>query len=895
MTQPAKLKVLIVDDEKEIGHLIKDLLAPFYDGVYAASGKEALDTLKKIGSAVVCIVSDYKMPDMNGIQLRQSMPERFFEIPFILLSGYITKEDALAGLDAKISAMMPKPFDVPALLDLVKKHAQSRESFIRERMVLEQIFVEEASGIVEELEPLIMSLEQRPNDVETINTIFRLVHTIKGSSGVLESNHIRTYVHKYEDLLSKMKSGAVVATPEVVSILLQGFDVVGKMISALKSGEEWNQDPEKLARIFELNQTSAGGEAQHSAAIGAAGGVKAESGKESVNVPTVMLDEFMELSGEITVIRNMVNKLVRVIEKESPGSRNVQHLGELLDEMHKINSGIQGRLIETRKVPLSKVFRPLPRAVRDTAKSLGKVIDFKVEGDHIRVDSSLAQVLSDSLIHIVRNSIDHGIETREMRIQRKKRPEGSLTIRASEKGEEVVITIQDDGGGLDSSKIKKKAVERGLYSSADVERLPVSKIHSLIFESGFSTASQITDVSGRGVGMDMVRSSVQKVKGRVEIDSALGKGTTFSLHLPVPKSVLIINSLVVESCGRDFAIPQDSIARLLRLEGKKLKQSVKKLEGAYILDYEGELIPLTDLGETLGLRPKQSVNYLSSETQNILIARTDSAYFALSVDRVMDSEEIVVKSVGKHMDRLKVYAGATFMGDGSVGLVLSVDGIAEMSSVMGGITVPNSTAAGDVTSGESSALREILLFDLWCQGTYAFPLAVVHRLEEIAVNTIQSIGDRQVVIYREQVMPLIDLTDALGIAVKDHKKNLHQEKVSVIVSMVNERYVGFIVRSIGDVCAILDNIDSSIRDRAYIEGSVDINGRVTSILAADAILESQGIIKTPDAKERLQNFAHGPSTEPANSSPMIDAVHLDENKKTEAEPTAIAGDGWGLF
>jgi two-component system chemotaxis sensor kinase CheA len=160
-----------------------------------------------------------------------------------------------------------------------------------------------------------------------------------------------------------------------------------------------------------------------------------------------------------------------------------------------------------------------------------------------------------------------------MRIQRKKKPEGSLTIRAVERGEEIVVSIQDDGGGLDAGKIKKKAVERGLYSAQDVEQLSTQKIYSLIFESGFSTASQITDVSGRGVGMDMVRSSVQKIKGRVEIESELGKGTTFSLHLPIPKSVLIINSLVVEACGRDFAIAQDSIARLLRLEGKRVRQS----------------------------------------------------------------------------------------------------------------------------------------------------------------------------------------------------------------------------------------------------------------------------------------------------------------------------------
>ena len=287
------------------------------------------------------------------------------------------------------------------------------------------------------------------------------------------------------------------------------------MIAGLRKGEEWTQNVEDLAKIFDI-KSGAPQAAQADAGQGAAGPARADAAKDTVNVPAVMLDEFMELSGEITVIRNMVNKLVRVIEKETPGNKNVQHLGELLDEMHKINSGMQGRLIETRKVALSKVFRPLPRTVRDTARALGKTINLKIEGDSIRVDTALAQALSDSLVHIVRNSLDHGIEPKEKRLERKKNPEGTIIIRAREVGEDVIVSIQDDGGGLDTSRIKKKAVERGLYTASEIEQLSISKIYSLIFESGFSTAQQVTDVSGRGVGMDMVRSSIQKVKGRKE-------------------------------------------------------------------------------------------------------------------------------------------------------------------------------------------------------------------------------------------------------------------------------------------------------------------------------------------------------------------------------------------
>ena len=895
MNHSSKLKVLIIDDEQDIGNLIVDIVSPCFEGVYAPSAEEGQKIIEKLGAEIVCVVSDYKMGGMNGIEFRLAMSEKQKEIPFILLSGYITKEDAMAGVEAKISAFQSKPFDPDKLLDLIKRLGNERESTIRERIALEQIFIEEASNIVEELEPLIMSLEQNPNDMETLNIIFRLVHTIKGSSGVLESIHIRTYVHKYEDLLSKLKTGAMAATPEIISVLLQGFDVVGQMIAALRKAEPWTKDVEALATIFDVKRLADNSNVEAAGVQGAANQVRTDAVKDTVNVPSAMLDEFMELSGEITVIRNMVNKLVRVIEKEAPSNRNVQHLGELLDEMHKINSGMQGRLVETRKVPLSKVFRPLPRTVRDTARALGKNINLKVEGDTIRVDTSLAQALSDSLVHIVRNSLDHGIEQKELRIQRKKNAEGSITIRAVELGEEIVISIQDDGGGLDVSRIKKKAVERGLYSSADIEQLPAQKIYSLIFESGFSTAQQVTDVSGRGVGMDMVRSSVQKVKGRIDIDSELGKGTKFSLHLPIPKSVLIISSLVVEAAGYAFAIPQDSISRLLRLEGKRVQQSIKTLEGAYVLEYEGRLIPIADLGETLGLRARRSVDFLKNEIQNILIVKTEESFFSLTVDRVLDSEEIVVKNVGKHLERLKVYAGATFMGDGRVGLILSVEGVAETAGVMGNRVIKGDD--GDIvkTAKQPDNTQEILLFSLWCDGSFAVPLSLIHRLEELPRSSFQVLGERQVVIYREQVVPLVDLSEVLGLKTLQPELKLLQDPVSIFVIMIHDRYVAFIIRQIKDVCSVSNKLDTAVRDRDAIAGTIEVNGRVVSMLDIFSILDGIGILKTLDPEKALSKFAHGPDLNQEKSAPKMIQPALEESEKKNVSPTEFAGDGWGIF
>ena len=294
----SKLKLLVVDDEKDIGDLVLDSCSDMYDGIYASTGAEALLKLKEFGPEIVCVVSDFKMPGMNGLELRAAMMPTFKDIPFIIISGFITKEQVLAGIDLKVLAFLSKPSTTATIHAEIKKHAAERESLIRERIMLEQTFIEESSAIVEELEPLIMDMEKKPRDMETLNTIFRLVHTIKGSSGVLDSTHIRSYVHKYEDLLSKLKNGAMIASPEIVSVLLKGFDVVSQMIGGLRRGEEWKGNVEELAKIFDVTAEPAEKYTDAGATSDAAAGADTtKSGaKENVNVPAAMLDQFMELS-----------------------------------------------------------------------------------------------------------------------------------------------------------------------------------------------------------------------------------------------------------------------------------------------------------------------------------------------------------------------------------------------------------------------------------------------------------------------------------------------------------------------------------------------------------------------------------------------------------------------
>ena len=414
--------LLLVDDDQDFLDVLTDFARTTgFQLITANSAKAALSVIKSRHHEIAMVISDFQMGEMDGLSLRRALLPEYKEIPFAILSGYVTREQALEAMDLKICAFMEKPPNMTDVQKLIMKESAERIAALAEKRTLEAMFVTESTSILEDIEPLILSLESDPNDPDTLNTIFRLVHTIKGSSGVLDSDVIYRFAHKFEDLLSKLKSGIMVVTPEIVTALLRGFDVLGAMVGAVNDRRLGQFDAEGLASIFELQATAVGAEPDGAAGqpvqVKEASPDKAPPKKSVTNdrdvirVPIATLDEFMELSGEITVIRNMVNRLVRTIEKEHPGNRNIGHLGELLEEMHKVNSAMQNKIVDLRKVPLKNTFKPLPRTVRDLSKSLSKEIQLAVEGEDLRVDTTISQTLSESLIHVIRNAADHGLET----------------------------------------------------------------------------------------------------------------------------------------------------------------------------------------------------------------------------------------------------------------------------------------------------------------------------------------------------------------------------------------------------------------------------------------------------------------------------------------------------
>lgn len=820
------LHILCVDDEVSILDVLSKQISQLgFSPLTTSDPSKVPELLEVHAQTTVLIISDFRMDPTDGLMLREQLLPQFESIPFAILSAQVTREMALEGLQRKICAFIDKPFTPEAIKELISKEAKGRINSIREDQELLKGFIQDATNLLEELEPLILSLETSPGDIETLNNIYRILHTIKGTSGFFDTC-ISKYTHKFEDFLSKFKTGNQEVTPEVVSVFLKGYDTLINLISSITTPKDRKSTLEELIKIFDLTQTAVVEKKSEENPATQEEHTPAQSrgkARDWLKVSTATLDEFMELSGQITVIRNMVNKLVRSIEKEFTGNKDVTLLSELLDEMHKINSSMQDKMVELKKQPLKETFRPLPRLMRDLSDSLGKPFNFVIKGDDLRVDSTIGEVLSNSLVHMLRNCADHGIETPEERKSKTKPEAGSISLTAKQEGEEILIELSDDGRGIDPERIRQKIKEKKMFPPEIADAMSQSRLYQMIFESGFSTAAKVTDVSGRGVGMDMVKTSIEKVRGTIDIRSELGKGTKFILRLPVPRSVLIVNSLMVEAGKNTFAIPQENILRLVTIEPEKIAEKIGSLEGTHLLRMDSRLIPLVWVRDLLKLTNDKKL----TQTLKTVIVQVEEGAYGLVVDEILDVEDLVVKPLGRHLKDLSTYSGATFLGDGKVGLILNVENIARLANITID-SMANTTKEIPAKTSPSQKGREFLLFDLDAPGNFAIPLDEVFRLEEFSPSDLKNTGNHHVCIYRESVMPIIPLLKSL-MNNEDIVTNLESRVPCIVVKQTNG-FKAFSIKSIIDIATYGEDINTDVSDRPGIKGTVYIQDKIFSVI-----------------------------------------------------------------
>ncbi len=544
----------------------------------------------------------------------------------------------------------------------------------------------------------------------------------------------------------------------------------------------------------------------------------------SIRVNVNLLDKVMNLVGELVLVRNQILQF-SMRQQESGFLSTSQRL-------NLITSELQEGIMKTRMQPIGNIWNKFPRIARDLALACGKQVRIEMEGEETELDKTLIEAIRDPLTHIVRNSIDHGIELPAQRLAAGKPAEGRLFLRALHESGQVIIEVADDGAGIDVETVRAKALERNLITSDQAAHMSESDTLKLVFLPGFSTAQKITNISGRGVGMDVVKTNIEKIGGTVDIQSMRGQGAR--LRIKIPLTLAIIPALIVTCAGDRYAIPQISLIELVRLEAEEKATKIEMIHGAPVYRLRGNLLPLVYLHEVLKVSaPASDGDGASQRASHIVVLQVADQQFGLVVDQVSDTEEIVVKPLGKQFKGLSAFAGATIMGDGRVALILDVPGAAQLSGVLS-FRESAHTEKQDSAGHARSKHQRLLLCRAGSSERIAVPLALVSRLEEFTQAQIEHAAGCRVVRYRDQILPLVDLAPLLGSGSSSEER----DPLPVVVFDDGRHHrVGVVVDQIIDIVEE-ETSATQLSSRPGLLGSAVVNEKATDFLDLRAVFEA---------------------------------------------------------
>ncbi len=693
-------------------------------------------------------------------------------------------------------------------------------------------FLVESYENLDRLDRALVDLEKDPHDSENLADIFRTIHTIKGTCGFLGFTKLESISHIGENLLSRLRDAEITLDAAITTGLLAMVDAIRHILASIEQqGVEDDVDYAPLiADLTRLNASDRTAPVESPAesplrVVEAVEPVEIEASERrpgisetSLRVDVGLLDKLMNLVGELVLARNQILQFT-AIQSDSSFVGATQRL-------NLVTSELQEGVMKTRMQPIGNIWSKFPRVVRDLATACHKDVRIEMVGKETDLDKTIIEAIKDPLTHIVRNAVDHGIEAPAIRTARGKAREGVIHLRAFHEGGQINIEISDDGAGIDPERVRRKAIERALVTSEQAARLADHEVVKLIFMPGFSTAETITNVSGRGVGMDVVKTNIERIGGTVDIESKLGEGTT--LRIKIPLTLAIIPALMVTSGGERFAIPQVNLLELVRLEGDEALAGIERIQGATFHRLRGNLLPLVYLDKQLQLPSSQTADVV-----NIVVLKADDRHFGLVVDGVNDTEEIVVKPLSKQFKSVNVFAGATIMGDGQVALILDVLGVAQRAGVVSHLkTATISQADASQTQRDAQNVLTLLLFRVGDRDRMAIPLDLVARLEEFPASQIERSGDLEVVQYRGEILPLVSVADFFETpaAPADQPRQ-------VIVFSEGGRSIGLIVRQILDIVSESLTV-SRAATRPGVLGSAVVQQRVTDLLDVHAVIAS---------------------------------------------------------
>ncbi|MBT0821579.1 hybrid sensor histidine kinase/response regulator [Campylobacter lari] len=603
-------------------------------------------------------------------------------------------------------------------------------------------FLVEAFELVEQIDHDLVELEANPEDLELLNRIFRVAHTVKGSSSFLNFDVLTKLTHHMEDVLNKARHNELKITPEVMDVVLESIDMMKTLLNSIRDNgndtaigldivpicarltaisegeslesvapakaeepkEEVKEEPkaeepevdvnklsddeveaeiERLLKVRkaedqarraekkktqEANPASSKPAAQAQNATAekkvpaAGGGSSGANMDQTIRVEVKRLDHLMNLIGELVLGKNRLLKIYDDVEERYDGEKFLEELNQVVSQLSIVTTDIQLAVMKTRMQPIAKVFNKFPRVVRDLGRELGKQMELEISGEETELDKSIVEEIGDPIMHMIRNSCDHGIEDPATRVANGKPEKGTVNLKAYNEGNHIVVEIADDGKGLDADVLKAKAMEKNLITEREADQMSDKEAFALIFKPGFSTAKKITNVSGRGVGMDVVKTNIEKLNGVIEIDSELGKGTVMKLKIPL--TLAIIQSLLVGTQEEFYAIPLASVLETVRVP----IDDIYTIEGKNVLRLRDEVLSLVRLSDVFGVK---QVLENTDQTYVVVIGVAESK-LGIIVDTLVGQEEIVIKSMGEYLQNIQGIAGATIRGDGRVTLIIDV-------------------------------------------------------------------------------------------------------------------------------------------------------------------------------------------------------------------------------
>ncbi len=717
-----------------------------------------------------------------------------------------------------------------------------------------------------------VKLEQNPNDKELIGSIFRLMHTIKGTCGFLGLPRLETVAHRAENVMGRFRDGDLKVTPAYVTLIFESFDRIKQIVAGLeetgsepqgddsaliekldavyegrdgntdntKDGSKGDGDNDALQALFDATPTlsvdqfdtivgvpeddasDAAAKAMEIAAAAAPapapakteapaaaktddhGAKESSAANQSLRVNVDVLENLMTLVSELVLNRNQLLQIMRA-QKDTEFAAPLQRLNHVVSEL-------QEGVMKTRMQPIGNAWSKLPRIIRDLSMELNKKIDLIMEGENTELDRQVLDMIKDPLTHMVRNSADHGIEIPADRVKAGKPETGRVVLKAYHEGGHIIIEITDDGKGLPLEKIKSKIIKNGLATEQEVAEMTDQAIQQYIFKAGFSTAEQVTSVSGRGVGMDVVRNNIEKIGGSIVLKSVEGKGSTFLIKIPL--TLAIVSALVVEAGGEKFAIPQLSVRELV-LASAKSSIRIETIKGTPFFRLRDQLLPLISLRDLLKLGGEDN----AESSRYIIVAQIGAHQFGIIVDKVFDTEEIVVKPVSRILKDIDIFSGNTILGDGSVIMILDPNGIAK---AMGETDISDAgSRKADVVAVNQKNKTSLLLFRTGDGTPKAVPLSLVARLEEIDTANIEISSGQKMIQYRGQLMPLIPFDSSVDMQTGKRKP--------VLVFVDESSHMGLVVDEIVDITEeVIDLQVASSSDG--LMGSAIIDGSATDIV-----------------------------------------------------------------